>query len=82
MEHNERELVDLVAAWKKSAVSGKKELQSALFPRGLVWDHENDFLNSKNVSVIDGLSHMFEGLESLDTTLVQYIAKIGVPDGI
>jgi hypothetical protein len=76
---NERDLVDLIGAWKKGTVNGKKELQTALFPDGLVWNHENAFLNSQNVSVIDGLSHMFQGLESLDTTLVEYIAKFGVP---
>ena len=79
---NEHDLLDLVGAWKKAGVNGKKELQTALFPDGLVWDHENGFLNLKNVSVIDGIGHMIQRLENLDTDLIQFIAKIGVPDGI
>ena len=47
IEQSERELVDLVNAWKRASITGKKELQSALFHAGLVWGHESGFLNPR-----------------------------------
>jgi len=82
IEESQRELVDLVSAWKKAGVSGRKELQSALFPDGLVWSHESGFLNSKNVGLMHDLDEFFQSLGDSKTSVDDFIAKLGVPDGI
>jgi hypothetical protein len=38
----------LVSAWTKAGNHRSFELQRAVFPDGLVWGHEQGFLNSKN----------------------------------
>jgi site-specific DNA recombinase len=82
IEQSERELVDLVSAWKKGGVADKKELQSALFPDGLVWGHEWGFLNSKNVSLMESLGLSNLTLAKAQADLNNFLVKIGVPDGI
>jgi hypothetical protein len=82
IEQSERELVDLVSAWTKASVTGKKELRSALFPDGLVWSHEWGFLNPKNVGLTQDLEEWFQSFGDSEAALQNFLVKIGVPDGI
>lgn len=82
IEQSERELVDLVSAWTKASVTGRRELQSALFPNGLVWAHEWGFLNSKNMSLLQSLGLFNQTLEQTPADLNSFLVKVGVPDGI
>lgn len=82
IEQSQRELVDLVSAWKKASTTGKKELQSALFPDGLAWSHEFGFLNSKNLSLIQALGLFNQSFEEAQANLNSFLVKVGVPDGI
>jgi site-specific DNA recombinase len=82
IEESERELVDLVTTWKKAGVNGRKELQTALFPDGLVWCHENGFLNRQNERVMQGWHEFFQSLGDLKTTAKDFFDMFGVPDGI
>jgi hypothetical protein len=70
-----------VGAWKKAGINGRRELQTAMFPDGLVWSHEGGFLNSKNAGLMQDLNELFQSLENSNGS-VDFIAKIGVPDGI
>jgi DNA invertase Pin-like site-specific DNA recombinase len=79
---SQRELVDLVGAWKKAGITTKKELQSALFPDGLAWCHEFGFLNSKNVSLIQALGLFNQTFEEAQANLSKFLVQVGVPDGI
>jgi site-specific DNA recombinase len=82
IEQSQRELVDLVNAWRKSGAVQKRELQTALFPDGLAWSHESGFLNSKNTGLMEELNEFFQSLENSSATLDSFVAKFGVPDGI
>jgi site-specific DNA recombinase len=82
MEQSQRELVDLVGAWRKAGITGRKELQTALFPEGLVWSHESGFLNRKNVGLMNDLDEFFQSLKTSSTSLDEFLVRFGVPDGI
>ena len=82
IEQSERELVDVVTAWRKASITGKKELQFALFPDGLVWGHETGFLNPKNVGLMQDLEECFQSATDSDSALENFLVKVGVPDGI
>ena len=47
----ERQLIDLDGAWKVAGLSERQELQSALFPDGLVYSEEERFLCTANESL-------------------------------
>ena len=74
MEQSQKDMVDLVTAWRKANTSGKRELQIALFPDGLVWSHESGFLNSQNADLMQKIQTLVDSLEE--------DVKFGVPDGI
>ncbi|MFZ3264798.1 MAG: zinc ribbon domain-containing protein [Terriglobales bacterium] len=82
IEQSQRELVDLVSAWRKAGISGRTELQNALFPDGLVWSHESGFLNSKNVGLMHAWGEFFQSLGDSRTSLNDFFALFGVPGGI
>lgn len=82
IEQSQRELVDLVSAWRKAGISGRTELQIGLFPDGLVWSHEGGFLNSKNVGLMHDWHEFFQSLGDSRTMLNDFFALFGVPDGI
>ncbi|MGA9797436.1 MAG: recombinase family protein [Terriglobales bacterium] len=82
IEESKRELIDLVTTWKKAGINGRKELQTALFPGGLVWSQENGFLNRQNNRVMEGWSEFFQSLGDLKTTAKDFFDMFGVPDGI
>jgi hypothetical protein len=81
IEQSERELVDLVSAWRKAGINGRKELQTALFPDGLAWSHESGFLNYKNVGLMHDWDEFLQSLGDLNTSAEDFFAKFGVPDG-
>jgi site-specific DNA recombinase len=74
MEQSQRDIIDLVSARRKADTSGKRELQTALFPDGLVWSHESGFLNSQNTDLMQKIQALIDSLEE--------DIKVGVPDGI
>jgi DNA invertase Pin-like site-specific DNA recombinase len=82
IEQGQRELVDLVSAWGKAGITGRTELQNALFPDGLVWSHESGFLNSQNVGLMHAWHEFFQSLGDSRTMLNDFFALFGVPDGI
>jgi hypothetical protein len=82
IEESKRELVDLVTTWKKAGINGRKELQTALFPEGLVWSHESGFLNHQNERVMQGWHQFFQSLGDLKTSAKDFLDMFGVPDGI
>src|SRR6266852_5527305 len=63
MEQSQKDMVDLVTAWRKANTSGKRELQIALFPDGLVWSHESGFLNSQNADLMQKIQTLVDSLE-------------------
>jgi hypothetical protein len=71
-----------VGAWRKAGITGRKELQTALFPEGLVWSHESGFLNRKNVGLMNDLDEFFQSLKTSSTSLDEFLVRFGVPDGI
>jgi site-specific DNA recombinase len=84
------EKISFVATWVNAGIQGKLELQKALFPDGLVWNHEMGFLNRKNKSLMQGLKEFFDQHfqslpnpnESASESLDRFIVKFGVLDGI
>jgi site-specific DNA recombinase len=82
IEQSKRDLVELVNAWFKAGVTGRAELQKALFPDGLVWSHENGFLNSKNEGLMSDWHEFFQSLPDSATSLNSFFVLFGVPDGI
>jgi hypothetical protein len=79
IEQGQRELVDLVSAWRKAGITGRTELQTAAFPDGLVWSHESGFLNSKNVGLMHAWHEFFQSLGDSRTMLNDFFALFGVP---
>ena len=82
IEQGQRELVDLVGAWRKAGITGRTELQNALFPDGLVWSHKGGFLNSKNVGLMHDWNEFFQLLGDPRTMLNDFFVLFGVPGGI
>ncbi len=82
IEQGQRELVDLVGAWRKAGITGRTELQNALFPDGLVWSHKGGFLNSKNVGLMHDWNEFFQSLGDSRTMLNDFFVLFGVPGGI
>jgi len=80
IEQGQRELVDLVSAWRKAGITGRTELQTAAFPDGLVWSHESGFLNSKNVGLMHAWHEFFQSLGDSRTMVNDFFALFGVPD--
>jgi site-specific DNA recombinase len=76
------ENVDFVTTWRTAGIQGKLELQKALFPAGLVWSHENGFLNSKNEGLMQSLRQMFQDFADASGSTQQFLVRFGVPDGI
>ena len=74
-------MVDLVGAWKKAGISGRRELQTALFPEGLVWSNESGFLDHRNIDLMRDLNELFQSLGDCSTPVDDFIAKFGVPCG-
>jgi hypothetical protein len=78
VKQTEREVINFGESWKEANARRKREIQSALFPEGLVYDQKHLFLNRFNsLLVIDTESpidpqYIIDDDESL----------IGVPDGI
>lgn len=82
IEQSQRELVELVSAWRKAGITGRTELQIALFPDGLVWSHESGVLNSKNVGLMHDWDEFFQSLGDSRTSPNDFSALFGVPGGI
>jgi len=82
IEKSQRELVDLVGTWRKANSTARRELQTSLFPDGLVWGHENGFLNWKNEALMRELSEMIQSLADSGGTAEEFVVRFGVPDGI
>ena len=76
---SQRELVELVNAWFKAGVTGRAELQKALFPDGLVWSHEQGFLNSKNEGLMSDWHEFFQSLTDSRADLNSFFVLFGVP---
>jgi hypothetical protein len=79
---SQRELIDPVRAWRSAGINGRRELQTAVFPDGLVWNHERGFLNRKNVALMDAWDEYFQSLKDVPMSLEKFAAMFGVPDGI
>jgi hypothetical protein len=56
-------VVDLVGRWKKGSVSERQELQSGLYPDGLLWSRENAFFEPRNVAFKVDVSLIIQGLQ-------------------
>ena len=82
IEQSQRELIDLVSAWKKAGITGRVELQKALFPDGLVWGHESGFLNSQNTKLMGDWGEYFQSLGDSRADLNNFLVLFGVPGGI
>ena len=80
MEQSQRELLDVVSAWKKSGAPQKRELQNVLFADGLVWSHESGFLNSKNTRLMQDVNEALQELANSSTIAEEFTVKFGVPD--
>jgi DNA invertase Pin-like site-specific DNA recombinase len=76
------ENISFVATWRIAGIQGRLELQKALFPAGLVWNHETGFLNRKNEWLMEGLRQIFQSLTDPKIAAQRFIVRFGVPDGI
>ena len=63
-------------------ITGRVELQKALFPDGLVWSHRSGFLNSQNTKLMGDWSEYFQSLGDSRADLNNFLVLFGVPDGI
>jgi hypothetical protein len=79
IEQSRQELIDLVRAWSKTGITGRVELQKALFPDGLVWSHESGFLNSENTRLMDDWREYFQSLGDSRADLNNFLVLFGVP---
>ena len=74
----EREVINFGESWKQATGRRKREIQTALFPEGLVYDQKQLFLNRFNrLLVIDT-----EGLIDPQHIIDDDDCLIGVPGGI
>jgi hypothetical protein len=62
--------VDLVGAWNKGNVNQRQELAKSFFPEGLVFSHENGFIEPANTVITDMVMRFLDN-----------IRNIGAPDG-
>jgi chaperonin cofactor prefoldin len=82
IEQSQQELIDLASAWRRTGITGRVELQKALFPDGLVWSRESGFLNSQNTKLMSDWGEYFQSLGDSRADLNNFLVLFGVPDGI
>jgi hypothetical protein len=70
LEQAEVQAVDLVGAWNKGNVNQRQELAKSFFPEGLVFSHENGFIEPANTVITDMVMRFLDS-----------IRNIGAPDG-
>ncbi len=75
----ERQLVDLVGAWKKGGLSERQEVQSALFPNGLLYSQEKRFFEPGNTTIQEDLLAAILELADVHGTSVPQISGSGGP---
>ena len=73
MEGTQREIVDLVGAWKKGGVQQRQELAFGLYPDGLYFSRETLFVEPRNTLLMKAMQEMIACLRDE--------WKIGVGDG-
>jgi site-specific DNA recombinase len=70
----ERQLTDLLGTWKKAGLSVRQELQSTLFPDGLVYSESQRFLCTANESLQQAL---FQAIWKKATYTARVFWKLG-----
>jgi len=70
-EQSQRDVLDFRESWKAATPARKREIQSALFPEGLVFDPKEGYFEHQNASLTQLVTDIFAMFES-----------VGVPDGI
>jgi DNA invertase Pin-like site-specific DNA recombinase len=73
MEGTQREIVDLVGAWKEGGVQQRQELAFGLYPDGLYFSRETRFFEPRNTLLMNAMQEMIACLRDE--------WKIGVGDG-
>jgi hypothetical protein len=78
VRQTEREVINFGESWKQAHPKRKREIQSPLFPEGLVYDQKQFFLNRLNrFLVID-----FTERNNPEFIEEHALSLVGVPDGI
>lgn len=78
IQQGEHDLLDLASAWRKSGVKEKRELQQVIFPDGLYFHAESDFLNHKNKSLIDAWDVYLQELTKQSAPVDDFLVRFGV----
>jgi hypothetical protein len=62
LEETQRNIVDLVKAWRNGSVQQRQELAFSLYPDGLVFSRETFFFEPRNVLLMKSMREMIDGL--------------------
>lgn len=74
LEETQRNIVDLVKAWRNGSVQQRQELAFSLYPDGLVYSREMKFFEPRNVLLMSSMEEMISDLAAEK--------NIGAGDGI
>ena len=74
----EREIINFGESWKQASGRRKREIQTALFPEGLVYDQKHLFLNRFNRLLVIDTESPIDPQYIIDDES----SLVGVPGGI
>jgi site-specific DNA recombinase len=74
LEETQRNIVDLVKAWRNGDTAQRRELAFSLYPEGLVYSQDFRFFEPQNSLLMDMMHEMVSEISSGK--------NVGVPDGI
>ncbi len=78
VKQTEREVINFGESWKQPNGRRKREIQTALFPEGLVYDQKHLFLNHFNRLLVIDTENPIDPQYIID----EEESLVGVPDGI